>query len=296
MFRARRFVVGSRTWKSRLLPVLGARLDRRGSFPHTRDRIYAPPSGAAVSFSVIDPSLDYRAPAFMEAAVRRQPEAASGVGSLFVLDAQSASCRWSTMPPISGPEPKPVVASSNKAVSWRGRGTAADSTSLASSAVTGVPRSRTCTGDLLDAVVDVSPPRRTGALYRAHMRSGHHVGKSSLPQQPRVKRSRVVHEYPHDGAASTGLDFRGRRLFLFDTAGIPARRLEWHEHYAMLLTAPLWAGRRRVLLDGPRASRRGHSHRRLALNLRDRGLVLAVTGDVETGRGMDRARSRRGHP
>ena len=215
----------------------------------TRDRIYARTEWRAREFSLIDTGgLDDPKAGEMEAAVRRQAEAAIGEADvvLFVVDAQTGILPVEhEVADLLRRSGKPVLLVANKADSWRGEAQSAEfyelglGDLLTVSAIQGIG-----TGDLLDAVVQRLPeaaPEEESSDPRIAIVGRPNVGKSSfLNALVGVERA-VVSEVPGTTRDSidTVMDFDGRRVVLVDTAGIRRRgRIEEGiEKYALLRTA-----------------------------------------------------------
>jgi len=215
----------------------------------TRDRIYATAEWAGREFSLIDTGgLDDRRAGEMEAAVRRQAEAAIAEADvvLFVVDAKSGllPVEYDVADQLrrSG---KPVTLVANKADSWRGEAQAAEFYSLglgepyAVSAIQGL-----AIGDLLDRVVERLPAvadTDTDAAPRVAIVGRPNVGKSSFLNAVVGHERAVVSETPGTtrDSVDTAITLDGRRVVLVDTAGIRRRgRIEEGiEKYALLRTA-----------------------------------------------------------
>ena len=238
--------VGKSTLFNRLI---GERLAIVEELPGTtRDRIYGTAEWRGREFSVVDTGGLDEPRGEMEAAVRRQAEAAMEEADvvLFVVDAQAG------MIPIehevadhlrrSG---KPVIVAANKADSWRGEAQAAEFYALGLGEVHAVSALQGHgSGDLLDAVVAALRPEpeteEEVGEARVAIVGRPNVGKSSFLNALVGQERAVVAEEPGTTRATVDetMEHEGRRVRLIDTAGIRRRgRIEQGiEQYALLRT------------------------------------------------------------
>ncbi len=214
----------------------------------TRDRIYGTVQWNGREFSLVDTGGLDDTRAEIPQAVRRQAQAAIQESDvvLFLVDAKSG------IVPVdhdvadrlrrSG---KRVVLAANKADSWRGEAQAAEFYELGLGEVHAVSALQGHgTGDLLDAVVDVLPPKRTAAQEEQEPRVAivgrPNVGKSSFLNRLVGEERAVVGTEPGTtrDTIDTTLVHEGQPVRLVDTAGIRRRgRIEQGiEQYALLRT------------------------------------------------------------